>query len=74
MAKSDTTPAKPDIQEGAPDSFPLPLEEFCQRLSVTDRRVELIGAFYSEETRAGRVKDTESNFSARFNKFVSQPA
>jgi hypothetical protein len=51
----------------------LTVEEFCRRLSVTDRRVELLGAFHFDEKRNGRVKDTETNFRARFDEFANKP-
>lgn len=54
--------------------FPLTLEEYCSRLSQTDKRVELIGAFAHEETRAGRIKGLASEYEARFAAFVSRPA
>lgn len=54
--------------------FPLTLEEFCSRLSLTDKRVELIGAFAHVETAEGRVKDVESAYAARFADFINQPA
>lgn len=59
---------------GEQAEFPLTLSEFCTRLSSDDRRVELISAFAAIETKAGRVKDTETNFKARFVAFVNQPA
>lgn len=52
----------------------LTLNEFCTRLSITDRRVELIGGFHRAETLAGKVKDTEDAFSARFVEFCNAPA
>lgn len=52
----------------------ITLDEFCTRLSKTDRRVELIGAFHFDEKRGERVKDTEANFSGRFDKFANKPA
>ena len=58
----------------APDSFSLSLTEFCTRLSSKDKRVELIGAFFSTEKAAGRVLDTEAAFSNRFEAFASAPA
>lgn len=67
-------------QEVAPVStqgeqeFPLALNEFCARLSATDRRVELIAGFHHQEVAAGRTKDLESAFRARFEAFVNQPA
>lgn len=54
--------------------IPLSLDEFCTRLSQSDRRVELIGGFHSVEVRAGRTKDVESAFKARFDEFVNAPA
>lgn len=54
-------------------AFPLTLEEFCTRLSGSDRRVELIGAFHAMERKAGRVKDTEDNFRSRFDAFAKKP-
>lgn len=54
--------------------FPLSLEEFCTRLSLDDKRVELIGAFNHAEKGAGHNKDTESAYKARFSAFINQPA
>lgn len=53
--------------------FPLTLDEFCTRLSATDNRVELIGAFFHVETAAGTVKDTHSVFASRFTAFATKP-
>lgn len=55
-------------------SQPLTLNEFCTRLSQSDSRVELIGAFHSVEKRAGHFKDFESAYQARFTTFINQPA
>lgn len=60
--------------EAAPAVFKLTIEEFCTRLSASDRRVELIGAFHATETKAGRRKDSEDNFRARFAAFLKTPA
>lgn len=57
-----------------PDSFPLTLDEACQRLSVTDRRIELIAAFHHTETAAGRLRDTEEAYRTRLAAFASSPA
>lgn len=57
----------------SPTEFQVTLEEFCTRISKTDRRVELIGAFHHVEKAAGRVKDAESAFAARFADFANQP-
>lgn len=69
MAKTEST----QQAETAPE-LDLTLDEFCSRLSRTDRRVELIGAFASSERRAGTVKATETEFSARFKAFITAPA
>lgn len=58
----------------APGNFPLTIEEFCSRLSLTDRRVALIGGFCHAEKRAGRVRDTADKFDARFKAFAGAPA
>jgi hypothetical protein len=54
-------------------SEPLTLDEFCMRFSQVDRRVELIGAFHYVEKSAGRQKDTEEAYRARFDAFVNAP-
>lgn len=55
-------------------ALPLTLEEFCSRLSTTDRRVELIGGFAFTEKAAGRTKDFEAGYRQRFAAFINQPA
>lgn len=50
------------------------LNEFCIRLSKKEKRVELIGGFEFEERNAKRLKDTEENYSARFQDFIKKPA
>lgn len=49
------------------------LDEFCQRLSHTDKRVEMIGGFHSDEKRAGRIKDAEAAYQARYEAFTRKP-
>lgn len=66
--------AKAPVQEPNPQTFDLTVDEFCTRLSATDRRPELIYAFSKDEKRAGRVKDSEANFTARFGAFAKRPA
>jgi hypothetical protein len=51
----------------------LTLDEFCLRLSKSDKRVELIGAFHYTEKAAGRFKDAEQNYQTRFEAFVNKP-
>lgn len=57
-----------------PAEYPLALEEFCTRLSVTDKRVELIGAFAHAETRAGRIKALATEYAGHYRAFVNKPA
>lgn len=74
MAKQTNTPEPVSAEAPAVGDFPLSLDEFCQRLSASDNRVELIGAFHHVESSAGRVHDTSGNFTARFEAFINQPA
>lgn len=72
MAKNDQV----DTQQPAvvdPTVEQVTLEEFCLRLSNSDRRVELIGAFHFVEKQASRFKDAESNYASRFSAFVNKP-
>ena len=55
------------------ENFPVTLEEFCIRLSAKDRRVEMIGAFEHVEKTAGRLKDIESEYTARYEEFINKP-
>jgi len=70
MAKSEDV----STQAEAPQAFEQTVEEFCTQLSVTDRSVEMIGAFYASEKKAGRFKDLASSYSARYAAFKNQPA
>lgn len=79
MPKIQDATAVADASKAAAESapatdFPLSLDEFCMRLSSTDKRTELIGAFNHVEKLAGRLLDTDGNFRARFEAFASQPA
>ena len=51
----------------------LTLSEFCTRLSEKVSRPELLGGFEFVERRAGRIKDAESAYQARFDAFVKTP-
>lgn len=57
-----------------PDSFDLTIDEFCVRLSSEISAPELIGGFNYAEKAAGRGKDTDANYRARFAAFGNQPA
>ncbi len=73
MTKETAPPVlEPVLSE--PGEFQLTLDEYCARLSIADRRVELIGAFYATEKAAGRTKDMESAFAARYTTFINQLA
>lgn len=69
-APAVATPAKAPANPAIPD---ITLEEFCVRVSKSDRRVELIGAFHFVEKKAGHFKDAESNYQARFQAFATKP-
>lgn len=55
-------------------SIKLSVDDFCVRLSETDRRVELVSAFCSVERQAGRVSDTADNYASRYQVFLNKPA
>lgn len=74
MPKTQPEPVQADAVAPATGDFPLSLDEFCARLSASDKRIELIGAFHHVEKLAGNGQDTEGNFRARFEAFVTQPA
>uniref|UniRef100_A0AAU6W2L2 Uncharacterized protein n=1 Tax=Pseudomonas phage Touem01 TaxID=3138548 RepID=A0AAU6W2L2_9VIRU len=48
----------------------ITLQEFMQKLSARDNRVELVNGFYYTERQRKTVKDFESNFQARFVAFT----
>lgn len=69
---SQTAAAKPDAPSET--SQQLTLTEFCIRLSQHDKRVVLIGGFEATERKAGRIKDSEAAYQARFAEFTNKPA
>lgn len=71
MAKNTETETVTAAQEQAPT---LTIREFCSQLSEKDTRVELISAFCSVESSAGRLVDTYDGFTARYESFINQPA
>lgn len=72
--KKQESDAEVPVAEPTVNEYPLTLAEFCTRLSVDDRRVEMIGAFEHAERRANRVKDVESAYRARYAAFLNAPA
>jgi hypothetical protein len=57
-----------------PAAFPQGLTEYCQARSATDRRPELLAAFFAHETKHGRTKALSAEFDERFEAFGRQPA
>ncbi len=76
-ATADAPAEKPDA--APPATVPpapverVVLDEFCRRLSTTDRRVELIAAFHFTERDAGRTSDTEQQYQARYEALIKKP-
>jgi hypothetical protein len=62
------------VAPAATTDFPLSLDEACARISQGDKRVEMIGAFHHAERCAGRLKDTETAYRARYTAFCNAPA
>lgn len=71
MAKE---PAPKATSEKKPVTERVSLDEFCTRLSETEKRYALIAGFAATERKARRVRDTEAAFQARFAAFIKQPA
>lgn len=59
---SDTPPAA---------AFEITLEEFMQKLSLRDDRVELVNAFFFTAKQKGVIKALESAFQAQFVDFTN---
>lgn len=55
-----------DLTTGSVPEANVPLDEFCQDLSRTDKRVELIAVFNYRERMAGRHHDTASAYAGRY--------
>lgn len=72
MANKKPTDVVPEQQ--ASTDFPITLQEFCTRISVNDKRVELIGAFYTTMLAAGNISATQTEFADKLEQFAKQPA
>lgn len=48
------------------------LQEWCMRQSESDRRVELIGAFYNEQSALGAGPAPAAEFDLRFGRFAGR--
>lgn len=68
---SETPQAAGVVQEA---QIPLSIDEFCQRLSATSKRVALIGGFNAWAKANKLEKDVESVFQAAWTRFISLPA
>lgn len=65
---------QPSVDESKVADSPVQtLDDFCCELSTGSKRVELISAFAHVESMAGRLRDTEANYQARFEAFIGQP-
>lgn len=74
MAKNDTSVAETPAPVAAVAPEPtLSLDEFCVRLSVTEKRPEAIAGFHYTENAAGRVKGTQDEYASRFREFLNKP-
>jgi hypothetical protein len=74
MGKSSNTNETTNDQAAAnAPAEDVTLEEFCIRLSKSDKRVEMIGGFQHAETAAGHVKDTEAAYRSRYSDFCNKP-
>lgn len=71
---SATTTLYTDAGPQTVSEFVQGIEEFCATLSATDRRIEMIGAFYRVECAAGRMRALPSVFKDRYTAFLTQPA
>lgn len=72
--KSASVFAPPENADASTDAATLGLEEFCRRLSATDRRVELISGFFASAKLKGQTTGTEGHLKARFEAFINEPA
>jgi len=75
MVENTAAPARADsVTESAPAPERVSLKRFCIDLSVSDRRVELIGGFEHTERVAGRLLDTKEAYAQRYADFANAPA
>lgn len=74
MAEKQQVTKPETISDEVTDSVnEITLDEFCARLSVGDRRFELIAAFHFDERTNGKAKDFETAYRARFEAFATKP-
>ncbi|ENE5752093.1 hypothetical protein ACFLMW_003840 [Salmonella enterica] len=75
MSKSTkTASAEVMTKAEAAAEFPQSLQEFCTRLSLTEKRHALIAGFHYTEKAAGRLSDQPSAYAKRYAEFLNTPA
>lgn len=75
MAENESKKAAPVAENTKPaDDFPLTLDEFCARLSTTDKRVSLIGGFHVHCRVKQMVQAREADFRREYHAFAGLPA
>lgn len=50
------------------------LDDFCTRLSESEKRYTLIAGFHATESKSKRLRDTSDAYQARYAAFLNQPA
>ena len=74
MAKQPLKAIAAEVDAAAVSTeIPLSLDEFCTRLSLTEKRYVLITGFWTKETSAGRVRDIPSAYEKRYAEFLETP-
>ncbi len=77
MRKSTVADSREDVVEkppvNPPDEFTVSLNEFCIRLSKTDKRVEMIGGFHHSMTKEGTTSGKTVFYQQAYTKFTTAP-
>jgi len=73
-SKTEKQPTPAAAKSAPPKDFPISLEEFCKRASMTDKRVELLGGFHHHARSKKMLHARESDFAAEYAKFLTMPA
>ncbi|ECN9265215.1 hypothetical protein ACLMYS_003872 [Salmonella enterica] len=74
MAKAKIDAPTEASNTGATSEIVQSLDEFCRRLSVTERRYGLIAAFHFREKEAGHVRDLPSAYAKRYAAYIDPTA
>lgn len=64
-----SVPAK----DASDPAFDVTLEEFCEQLSSSITKPELIGGFYHQTKKRGFLKGSTAAFKEQFDAFKNQP-